>query len=96
MTSKTWLITGCSSGIGSEFAYGVLRRGDIAIATTRGDVSRLGELKKAGAHVYSLDITASIDDIIGVVVKMLQEIGGIDVLVNNAGYIEAGLIEEMR
>ncbi|KAF2106101.1 hypothetical protein BDV96DRAFT_534219 [Lophiotrema nucula] len=96
MSSKTWLITGCSSGFGYELALAVMKRGDIAIATARGDPSRLQTLKDAGAHVYSLDVTAPLSVIKATVEKIVKDTadGRIDVLVNNAGYLEGGLIEE--
>lgn len=58
MASKTWLITGCSSGIGEGFVHEITKRGDKAIATSRGDVARLAALKDAGAYVYSFDVNA--------------------------------------
>jgi short-subunit dehydrogenase len=91
----TWLVTGCSSGLGEEFVRSILARGDHVVATARGDVSRLSALAEAGAKTYSLDVTASQSDINAVVAKILES-GPIDVLVNNAGYIEAGLAEEAR
>lgn len=92
----TWLVTGCSSGFGEEFIHGILARGDKAIATTRGPVSRISKLKEAGAMTYSLDVTASQAEINSIVATMIQESGGIDVLVNNAGYVEAVVMEEAR
>lgn len=91
----TWLITGCSSGLGAEFVRSILARGDHVVATARGDVSRIKALADVGAKTYSLDVTASQSDINAVVAKILES-GPIDVLVNNAGYIEAGLAEEAR
>jgi short-subunit dehydrogenase len=91
----SWLVTGCTSGIGETFVRGILARGDRVIATSRGDVSRLSALAEAGAKTFSLDVTASQSEINGVVAKILAE-GPIDVLVNNAGYIEAGIAEEAR
>lgn len=96
MAPKTWLVTGCSSGFGEDLIYALLKRGEVAIATGRGDVSRLSALKEAGAHVYSLDVTAPAPDIKKIFAKILEDVGGIDVLVNNAGYVHGGLIEEMR
>lgn len=95
MAPLRWLITGCSSGIGEMFVRSILARGDKVVATARGDVSRLSSLKEAGAETASLDVTASLSDIRAVVAKILED-GPIDVLVNNAGYIEAGLAEEAR
>lgn len=93
MPQLTWLITGCTSGLGETFARAILERGDKVIATTRGDVSRISSLAEAGAKTYSLDVTAPKAEIEEVVKKIYEE-HGIDVLVNNAGYIEAGLCEE--
>lgn len=95
MPQLTWLITGCSSGLGEVFVHSILARGDKVVATTRGDVSRISALAEAGARTFSLDVTARQSELNAVVGKILEE-GPIDVLVNNAGYIEAGLAEEAR
>ncbi|KAL5388658.1 hypothetical protein DPSP01_002763 [Paraphaeosphaeria sporulosa] len=95
MAPKTWLITGCTSGFGADFVYEALKRGDRAIATGRGDISRLSALKQAGAHVYTLDVTASSEAINETVAKMIEEVGDIDILVNNAGYLRMGLVAEL-
>jgi NAD(P)-dependent dehydrogenase (short-subunit alcohol dehydrogenase family) len=95
MPQLTWLVTGCSSGLGEAFVKSILARGDSVIATSRGDVSRIASLAEAGARTYSLDVTASQTEINGIIAEILKE-GPIDVLVNSAGYIEAGLAEEAR
>ena len=95
MPQLRWFVTGCSSGFGETFARSILARGDKVVATTRGDASRLSALKEAGAETVSLDVTASTTDIKSVVDKVLES-GPIDVIVNNAGYIEAGIAEETR
>ena len=98
MTSikQTWLITGCSSGLGEAITYAVLRRGDNAIATARKGTQRLQTLKEAGAAILDLDVQAPQEELNGVVEKALEIYGGIDVLVNNAAYVEAGVLEELR
>ena len=40
---KTWLITGCSSGIGRGIAKAVLKKGDNAVVTAR-DTSKIADL----------------------------------------------------
>ncbi|PVI02402.1 NAD(P)-binding protein [Periconia macrospinosa] len=94
MPQLTWLITGCTSGLGEAFVRGIIARGDKVIATTRGDVSRISTLAEAGAKTFSLDVTAPRSEIDAVVQNILKE-NTIDVLVNNAGYVEAGLAEEV-
>lgn len=96
MARKTWLITGCTSGFGADFVYEALKRGDKAIATGRGDTSRLSALKEAGAHVYTLDVTAPSETINATVARMIKEVSDIDVLVNNAGYLKMGLVGELE
>ena len=95
MPQQTWLVTGCSSGFGSSFATEILRRGDRVIATARSFES-LEPLMQAGATCLQLDITesqAELDDKIGMADEMF---GPIDVLVNNAGYAEVGILEDSR
>ena len=96
MTQLTWLVTGCSSGLGEKFVYEIIARGDRVIATARRAKERLQHLETAGAFILDLDLTwtqLQIDRTIG---KALGAYGGIDILINNAGYVEAGLMEEVK
>ena len=84
---KTWLITGCSSGIGKGIANAVLKKGDNAIVTAR-NIEELKEFKvnyPQTAYILKLDVTLD-KDIDNVVKKGIEKFGQIDVLVNNAGY----------
>ena len=96
MPKLTWLVTGCSSGIGEEFIKSVIKRGDKAIATSRGSTDRLRHLKDLGAATLSLDLTADQETLNKAVQDALAVYGDIDVLVNNAAYCEAGLTEDVR
>jgi len=95
-----WLITGCSSGFGQEIALAALKKGDLVLATCRKDTTRLADLERAGAITLELDISAS-PEVIQEFVRNVLELpqvkssGGIDVLVNNAGYVELGAAEEI-
>ncbi|KAJ3562735.1 hypothetical protein NP233_g9391 [Leucocoprinus birnbaumii] len=94
-TPLVWLITGTSSGIGRLLAIAALNRGDKVIATARArSVSQLDDLKERGAETLELDVTASIPDLQTAAAKAIRIYGKIDVLVNNAGYILVGAIEE--
>lgn len=92
---QRWLITGASSGLGCALASVVLDRGDTVIGTAR-DPVRLEPLQGRGGDRFTglaLDLTAtsSIDR----VADFASDVeGGIDVLVNNAGYGLIGAIEE--
>lgn len=93
---KTWFITGTSRGLGREWAVAALDRGDRVVATAR-DVSSLDDLvKRYGDAVLplALDVTdrAAVFD---TVARAHDQVGRLDVVVNNAGYGLFGLIEEV-
>lgn len=96
MPQLTWLVTGTSSGFGERFVYSILAKGDRVIATARRGHERLQKLEEAGAAILDLDVTAPQAELDAIVKKALSIYGGIDVLVNNAAYIEAALIEELE
>jgi len=95
-TPQTWLITGCSSGFGELFVRQLRAVGDNVIATGRNAETKLAHLKDTGAHILDLDVTAPAAEI-EVKMNAAWEIypGGIDVVVNNAGYILSGAFEEL-
>jgi NAD(P)-dependent dehydrogenase (short-subunit alcohol dehydrogenase family) len=91
----TWLITGCSTGLGRALAAAVLERGDNAIVTAR-DASTVEDLVAAhplNAHAVRLDVTDP-TQIRAAVEAGTEKFGGIDVLVNNAGYGYRAAVEE--
>lgn len=64
----------------------MLERGDKVIATARGrSLSKLDDLKAAGAATLELDVTAPLDDLKAVAEKAIKIYGKVDVIVNNAG-----------
>lgn len=92
---SVWFITGASSGLGRALAEHVLAAGHRVVATAR-DVSALADLREAHpdtALTVTLDLTAPAT--ITAAVKAAQtNFGGIDVLVNNAGYGYTAAVEE--
>lgn len=100
MAPLVWFITGCSSGLGAALAAQVLDRGDFAIATLR-DISKCpptlqNHTQRANLSILSLDVTAPLSTIHGVIAEATDIHGHIDVLVNNAGYIQIGTVEELK
>lgn len=92
---KTWLITGCSSGIGEGIAKAVLKKGDQAVVTAR-NPEKLSDLVKEypkTAYAVALDVTDK-ESITNAVKEALAKFGTIDVLVNNAGYGYRSSVEE--
>jgi len=99
---KTWFITGCDKGMGHAFAGVLLARGERVVVTARdvANVQPLLDQHPATAFGYTLDIThpAQIREIVD---EAERATGGIDVVVNNAGYgllgpAEATTPEEYR
>lgn len=93
MAPLVWLVTGCSSGFGDAFARELLERGEKVIATAR-NLRSITSLATAGAHILELDVTASVDEVNKVIQKSLNVYGRIDVLLNNAGFVHTGGVEE--
>jgi NAD(P)-dependent dehydrogenase (short-subunit alcohol dehydrogenase family) len=95
VATKTWFITGASSGFGYELTTHLLARGDRVAATER-HPERLGGLsRQSGERLWTaaLDVTDT-PAIRRVVDAAFQELGRIDVIVSNAGYGLLGAAEE--
>jgi NAD(P)-dependent dehydrogenase (short-subunit alcohol dehydrogenase family) len=91
----TWFITGCSTGLGRALAQAVIDRGYNAIVTAR-DLATVQDL--ADAHpdtvlALPLDVTNA-EQISAAAHSAEERFGGIDVLVNNAGYGYRAAVEE--
>jgi NAD(P)-dependent dehydrogenase (short-subunit alcohol dehydrogenase family) len=93
---KTWLVTGASRGLGAEIAAAALRSGDQVVATARNRTALIESLGLASAQLVLavLDVTDASHARKAVDVA-ISRFGGIDVLVNNAGYGHMGFFEEM-
>ncbi|MFY1683575.1 SDR family oxidoreductase [Micromonospora sp.] len=93
----TWFVTGTSHGLGLELAVQVLQRGDNLAATTR-TVERLttaldGRVDTSKLLALNVDLRDS--DAVGrAVEETVSRFGGLDVVVNNAGYGYLGAVEE--
>ena len=92
---NTWLITGCSSGLGKSLTKAVLEHGDQVIVTARNPetVQLFRERFPQTALPLQLDVTKE-EEVISAIAKGIEHFGKIDVLVNNAGYCLRGAVEE--
>lgn len=91
LKNKNIVITGASSGIGAEIANQAVARGANLVLLAR-RVERLQALKKVleqkyggNIFVHALDVS-HLDEVERVFSIIHQQIGAIDVLVNNAGF----------
>jgi NAD(P)-dependent dehydrogenase (short-subunit alcohol dehydrogenase family) len=92
---STWLITGCSTGLGRALAEAVIGAGHNAVVTAR-DVAKVADLADTTARrvlPVALDVTKP-DEVTAAVQRADERFGGIDVLVNNAGYGYRAAVEE--
>lgn len=92
---RRFLITGVSSGLGRAFAQGALDAGHEVVGTVRntGAAELFESLAPGRAHARLLDVT---DDaaVTRTVDEVESSVGGIDVVIANAGYGIEGLFEE--
>lgn len=92
---STWLITGCSSGLGRALAEAVIGAGHSAVVTARDTaaVADLAETAPERVQGAALDVTDPAQ-VASAVQRAIERFGQIDVLVNNAGYGYRAAVEE--
>src|SRR5471032_394567 len=93
--SRVWLITGVSSGLGLAFSVAALAAGHTVIGTVRKESDRAGFEKLGDGHTHA--VVLDVSDFAAIeptVAQVMQTVGPIDVLVNNAGYGHEGTLEE--
>jgi len=93
--ARTWLITGCSRGLGRALAQAVVAAGDNLVATARDPATLADILAIGGDRVIAvpLDVTDS-TAAERAVAAGLDRFGGLDIVVNNAGYGNVAPIED--
>ena len=97
--SKTWFITGISSGFGYELTKQLLEKGNTVVGTVRNENSKgkAEELKEKYPDLLDmkyLDVT-DVEGLHRVVKESFEQHKKIDVVVNNAGYGLFGAAEEL-
>lgn len=100
LTGKVALITGGSKGIGYAMAAGLASAGaDVALASRHED-----EAKAAAAEIArdfgkrAIGIRADVGepkDVDAMVARVMKDLGGVDILINNAGIAVRGNIEDV-
>ena len=93
--SKVWLITGASRGLGRAFTEETLKAGHRVLATARNSEDLIHLASKFGERVRTipLDVTNE-EQAKNAVEAAIQTFGGLDVLVNNAGYGNVSSVED--
>jgi NAD(P)-dependent dehydrogenase (short-subunit alcohol dehydrogenase family) len=93
---KVWFVTGASKGLGLTLVKKLLSEGYQVAATSRD----MESLKKAVANDTSNFLPLQVEllnevSVVKAIESTIKIFGGIDVLVNNAGYGQIGTLEEI-
>jgi NAD(P)-dependent dehydrogenase (short-subunit alcohol dehydrogenase family) len=99
-TIEIAVVTGTSSGFGLLTSLELAKKGFHVIATMRNEEKAV-ELKDLAASmdcldrilIHKLDVTSEAS--VNLFKGLLEQLGRVDVLVNNAGYAGAGFVEEI-
>ncbi|TWI94763.1 NADP-dependent 3-hydroxy acid dehydrogenase YdfG [Mucilaginibacter frigoritolerans] len=93
--NTVWFITGASSGFGKAFAEYAIGKGYQVVVTAR-RTDKLDEIKAlAPSQVEAIKMDVNNNDEVNAAVQQaIARFGGIDVLINNAGYGILGAVEE--
>lgn len=100
ISGKIVLITGSTGGLGSSFAQGLAENGGIVILNGRNKEKldlQVNHLKNLGYQVYgyAFDVTDGAQ-INRTIQQINDEVGAIDILINNAGINLRGQLEEFN
>jgi len=93
MDAKVCLVTGASSGIGRATALELLKAGHIVYGAAR-RVHKMEGIRTVGARVLEMDARRE-EDLDRAVATVLEAHQRIDVLVNNAGTVLHGAVEDV-
>lgn len=96
MATRTWFITGTSRGFGREWAAAALHRGDRVAGTAR-DPRTLDDLaQEHGDSLLAMELDVTDRKAVFEAVRRAHEhFGQLDIVVNNAGYGQFGMVEEL-
>lgn len=89
--SAVVLVTGAASGIGKVTALRLQKAGYTVYASARTE-SKVEECKAQGCRTVALDVADEASRV-RAIEQIEREAGGVDILINNAGYSQSGAVE---
>src|SRR6202048_3796355 len=97
MRQRTWLITGSGNGLGRDIAEAALAAGDSVVAGARRTEELASLVAQYGKRVNPVTLEVRQEAAAKAAVQLaVDTFGGLDVLVNNAGYGEFAPFEQMN
>lgn len=95
-TKKIWFVTGASQGLGLTLVQQLLAAGYAVAATSRQPAELMQAVSAATADFLPLHMDlASEASVQQAIAATISTLGGLDVVVNNAGYGQLGGLEEL-
>lgn len=98
INKKVLLVTGASKGIGLEIVLRGLEEGYHVVGTSRNAESLTNAVKEKAPEKINdftaVEMSFNTESINATIEKIIEDLGRIDVLVNNAGYAILGALEE--
>lgn len=92
---RIWLITGASSGFGLELARVAAGQGDLVLAASRSPEKLNSLVSSDKVKPVYLDHNQPLSQIQAAVKDILSIHGTVDIVVNNAAYVQTGMLEEV-
>lgn len=94
---RVWFITGASKGLGYAFTCAALKARDkvVAVARTIDNLAKLEETYQESLLPLNLDVTDR-EAVFSTVETAVKHFGRLDIVVNNAGIMTMGMIEELN
>ncbi|MDV6253791.1 SDR family NAD(P)-dependent oxidoreductase [Vibrio sp. EA2] len=90
-SQKRVLLIGASSGLGLDAAKRILKH-DVIVYAAAPDIEPMRELESMGARLLEIDVTST-ESVNKAIETMVEEQGGIDIVLSNAGLHVAGTVE---
>lgn len=91
---QVWLVTSASSGFGLELVNVVARKGDRVLAASQ-NPEKLASLASNNMKPVRLDHNGPLEQIQSAIHDILAIYGIVDIVVNNAAYVQTGILEEV-
>ncbi|OJJ85398.1 SDR family oxidoreductase [Aspergillus glaucus CBS 516.65] len=91
---QVWLVTGASSGFGLELVKIIAANGGRVLAASR-NPEKLASLASDNVKPVHIDQNEPLDKIQSAIKNILAIYGTVDIVVNNAAYVQTGLLEEV-